>query len=486
VHNNLKLVTLLLGLIIIFSCEKSEDAVVALIDDYEITLKDFRVAYLEVIKKPDKSDNRELREAFLDELIHRHLLAEKARDAQMDQDEKFRYKKNAFRNKCLRDAHYQVVIKPNVAYEEDLVREVFIYSKEQRKIKHVYFENFSDAERAYEYLNNGGDFYILAKSVYRDSALSESGGDLGWVFWDQMEFDMAMIAFRLKPGNYSEPVKSSYGYHILKLENYRINPLITEDDYYRHIQDTRNMVETRLGEKIAYEYVDKMMESVNIKVNPPMLKLVGERLADVFQREPSKLDGMSMMQLNPDEQRKIEDVIWEWRNEEILYLDGEAMTMGEFISNLVYVPYAEIRRSYKTALNFIARDAQLTREAIELGLDESSEEVKRKTRIFENYLLQIAMRRQIISLVSVSDNEIEARYKELTAGKNIPEQDWRQFADELRPGIERMKKSRAVGEYLAKLKKSVHIEKNLQPIHEYYDQFSFNARADSTTKTVIP
>jgi len=300
-----------------------------------------------------------------------------------------------------------------------------------------------------------------------------------------MEFDMAMAAFRLKPDEYSKPVRTTHGYHILKLENYKVNPLITEDDYQMHISDSRNMIETRLGEKIAFEYITNMMTDVDIKVNSELLRMVGERLTNVFEREPSQLDQMNIIQLSTDQQRKLDDLLWDYRNEEIVYLDSVPMTVGEFISNLSYVPYAATRRSYKTALNYAIRDAQLTKEAVELGLDKSSEDVERRTRVFKEYVLQIAMRGKIISSVTITDEEIEKHYKELTRGKNIPEQDWRQFADELRPQLERMKKSRAVSDYITELKKSVRIEKNTHPIHDYYDQFSINARTDSVRKTVI-
>jgi parvulin-like peptidyl-prolyl isomerase len=454
------------------ACSDREANIVAKIDEEEITLDEFRLAYVEVIKQPNKFDSPEMREAFLDELIHRRILAKKAQAYNLDQNERFQLRSKAFFNKCLRDAHFEAAIKPMIEIDEQLLREVYIYTREQRKIKHIFFNGLSDAQQAYNYLVQGGNFENLARGQFSDSTMQQTAGDLGWVHWDQMEFDMAMAAFRLKQvGAYSKPVRSSFGYHIIMLESFKLNPLITEEEYSRDLFNTSKIVETRLGEKIALQYVEKMMQEVKVKVNAQMLQVVGEKLQRILNRDPSLFDQMRTIQLTAMEQTSMEDRLWEWRNEPLIYIDDRVMTVGEFVSNLAYLPYHALKRSYKTALDFVIRDAQITHEAQELGLEHKSDKVSIRTKIFEDYQLNVAMRRKILSEVTVTRDDIQKRFKQLTLGKNSAEQDWSQHIDVLREQLLREKRSTAVAQYLEELRTSFVIEKNSKPIHDFYERY---------------
>ncbi|MEO8294700.1 MAG: peptidylprolyl isomerase [Gemmatimonadota bacterium] len=71
-------------------------------------------------------------------------------------------------------------------------------------------------------LRAGGDFAQAAKRFSEDPASKEKGGDLGWFRRGNMIAEFEREAFRLKPGVISEPVESSFGYHIIQVQ--RIQP----------------------------------------------------------------------------------------------------------------------------------------------------------------------------------------------------------------------------------------------------------------------
>ena len=459
-------------LIILFSfCTRRQDPIVARFGSHEISLDEFRLAYLEVIKRPTAFDSRELREAFLDEMVNRRLLAEQARQLNLDEDELFQLKSEAFHNKCLREAHYRHVIEPKVQIDEALLKETFQYTKEQRHIKHLFFKDKTSAESAYALLQNGVSFDEMAKHVFPNTALAKSGGDLGWIYWDQMEYDMAMQAFRMKPGEISKPVRSSHGYHILQVVDWKRNLFLSEEDFGKQREKISYLLKAKIGEKLAFQHIEKMMKNLDIKVRPKELEIVGKHLERLFSGLSNDSTKISESQIFPEEIDSVGTTVWNIRHRPLFIIDGKPVTVGQFICNLPYLPSSIIRKSYKTALDYSIRDFQLTRAAKKLNLGQTSKEVKIKSKLFDEYLLQIMLRKQTIDNIKVTEDEVIHKYQELsgnTREKEIPESHKAVIARM----ILRDKKATEVPKLIEKLRKGLDIQKHVEPIHSYYDNLS--------------
>ena len=99
----------------------------------------------------------------------------------------------------------------------------------QRRISHILIEFNDDeslaktqAQAVLSRLNQGEDFAVLAKEVSSDTFSGENGGDLEWLEPGIMEesFDEAALAL-VNIGEISQLVKTSFGYHVLKLTDYK-------------------------------------------------------------------------------------------------------------------------------------------------------------------------------------------------------------------------------------------------------------------------
>jgi len=459
------IVVLFIFISLTFNCSKQKDPIVAHFGEHSITLDEFRIAYLEALKQPKAIDSRQLRELFLDELINRRLLAEEARRQGLSKNDGLQLQVEAYNNKCLRDEHYQQVIEPRVKIDDDLLSEVYRFTREQRRIKHLFFETKAQADSASKLLQRGASFEALAKIVFKDTSLANSGGDLGWVNWDQMEYDLAMTAFRQDLNAISQPVRSSYGYHILKIVDRKRDPFITEEEFQKDRENISYLLKTKIGEKIASGYIDEMMKGAKVQVRSDALRFVGEKLQQLLSRSPRDT---SQVNLTPEEIEPVAVSLWDMRNEPMIFIDDQTITIGQFISNLSYIPRTALKKSYKTVLDYAIRDFKLTQEAKSMGLEKKSATVQFKTNLFEEFRLQIMLRKQIIDSIKITDAEVRQKYSELVADKNlkIP---FHEYRDVLARQILAERKANEVPDRIEKLRQGLKIKKNVALIHDYYD-----------------
>jgi Parvulin-like peptidyl-prolyl isomerase len=84
------------------------------------------------------------------------------------------------------------------------------------KCSHILVKKQSEAIAILERLKNGESFANLAKQLSIDKAIGKKGGDLGFFGRGMMVKPFEDTAFKLEKGQISEPVKTEFGYHIIK------------------------------------------------------------------------------------------------------------------------------------------------------------------------------------------------------------------------------------------------------------------------------
>lgn len=85
-------------------------------------------------------------------------------------------------------------------------------------LEHILVKTEDDAKKVKARLDKGEDFAKVAKEVSQDTGSKDKGGDLGYVNYvdSGMDSDFMAAAIKLKKGQVSDPVKTQYGYHIIK------------------------------------------------------------------------------------------------------------------------------------------------------------------------------------------------------------------------------------------------------------------------------
>ena len=161
------------------------------------------------------------------------------------------------------------LLEPNISITEEDQKEYFEKNKEdfnqQKEVKarHILVEDEEMALEIEKKLAAGEDFGELAKEYSTDPGSSENGGELGFFGRGQMVPEFEEAAFSLKAGEISPPIKTDYGYHIIKVED------VKEERKAIYEEHKENIKEMIFQEKFpeAYEtWIQDKFEKYEIEI----------------------------------------------------------------------------------------------------------------------------------------------------------------------------------------------------------------------------
>ncbi|MEC4200625.1 peptidylprolyl isomerase PrsA [Bacillus paralicheniformis] len=161
----------------------------------------------------------------------------------------------------------QKAAKDNIKVTDDDVKEYYDGLKGKIHLSHILVKEKKTAEEVEKKLKKGEKFEDLAKE-YSTDGTAEKGGDLGWVGKDDnMDKDFVKAAFALKTGEISGPVKSQFGYHIIKKDEERGKYEDMKKDLKKEVQEQKQNDQTELQ-----SVIDKLVKDADLKVKDKELK----------------------------------------------------------------------------------------------------------------------------------------------------------------------------------------------------------------------
>ncbi|OGI46233.1 MAG: hypothetical protein A2151_02755 [Candidatus Muproteobacteria bacterium RBG_16_65_34] len=209
---------------------------------------------------PDK--DKELKVAR-DELIDRALLAKHAVDSGLDREPDVHFRLKQTRVNILAQAVINNYLKDRPVTDEDTKKrfqqEFEQTDKNEYRVRHILVKTEDEAKDLLAQLHKGAAFAALAKQKSTDLFSKDKGGDLGWINQGMgfvPEFFSAVAAMR--KGDISKaPVKSDFGWHVMKLEDTRALKLPTYEQFVANPQ-----AQDRLRRKIQEERINALLKEL--------------------------------------------------------------------------------------------------------------------------------------------------------------------------------------------------------------------------------
>ena len=238
------------------------DPVVAKVNGVDIHESDVALAEEEVGASLPQDATPEARRNYLvTHLIDMILLSRAAEEQGVSGSDDFKRRFAAMRTKLLAGLMLRQIAQKNVSEQamhkvyDDAVKQMG--EEQEVRARHILVESEDQAKAVLADLKKGTDFAELAKQKSKDPAAAD-GGDLGYFTKDQMVPEFADAAFKLDKGKISDPVKTAFGWHIIKVEDKRKKPLPTYDQ-------VKDQLATVVAQQSQAELVNKLRTQAKIE-----------------------------------------------------------------------------------------------------------------------------------------------------------------------------------------------------------------------------
>ena len=244
------------------ACAQSTDPVVAKVNGVEIKASDLAIAEEEIGQNMPPMPPEGKRDYLVRYLSDMILVAKAAEDKKIADDAEFKRRLAYVRNKLLMESLLHTEAK--AAVTDAAMKQVYddatkqMTGEQEVHARHILVESEDEAKAVAAELKKGTDFAELAKQKSKDPGAAAEGGDLGYFTKDQMVPEFAETAFKLEKGQLSEPVKTQFGWHVIKVEDKRERPVPP-------FEQVKDQIQTFVMRKAQSEMISKLREGAKIE-----------------------------------------------------------------------------------------------------------------------------------------------------------------------------------------------------------------------------
>ncbi|MEX1055294.1 MAG: peptidylprolyl isomerase [Rhodothermales bacterium] len=239
--------------------------VLALVEEEPIFAAAFQDRYGEYLLRTGAADNVRLRDGVLQQMINDRLIVLDARAAGIETSDAYTEELSRMREKTLIETYLSREILNAVEITEEDVEEAFIRINTTITARHLYAATIEEAEALRDRLASGESFETLAREVFVDTALANSGGSIGSFTFDEMDPDFEDAAFALAVGEISRPVRTVQGYSVIQVTDRFTKPILTEMDFAARRPKLQQFVLSKEISQARSHFVRGLSVELNIR-----------------------------------------------------------------------------------------------------------------------------------------------------------------------------------------------------------------------------
>jgi peptidyl-prolyl cis-trans isomerase C len=238
------------------------DKPVANVNGMPITEQELALAAEDLTERLGQLTEAQKRDQLVSYMADLKVGAKAAEDAKLADSPEFKRRLAYYRDKVLLDEYLAQEAKKAVTPEA--ARKLYdettkaLKPEEEVRARHILVEEEAQAKAALARVRKGEDFAKVAIELSKDPGSGKEGGDLGFFAKDRMVAPFAEAAFNLKAGDVSEPVKTQFGWHVIKVEEKRTKPLPKFDD-------VKGEIETYLVRKAQQDVILALRDKAKVE-----------------------------------------------------------------------------------------------------------------------------------------------------------------------------------------------------------------------------
>jgi len=367
-------------------CGSSEVKTLADVGGYEIQTDEFQ-DYYKNFRFPyaTPQDEFDKKMELLDSLITKRLLIQAAYEKGIDQLEEISRVVLANKDRFLLDILYLRKILDKATVTEAEMKDYHNHLQHKVRASHILVKDLDTANALSERIMNGESFDQLAYEYSIDPSAKRNRGDLGYFTWGSMVDEFQEAAFSMEPGEMSPPVKTQFGFHIIKVVDKQPNELFS--DYETMKPSIEGQLKMRKMNQLTVAFLDEVKEKVNIQIETSTCEYIMHKRENLY--PPQILENL------PKNDFDLEQLDRSERELILATWNGGQITLIEYLNSIKQYPHNS-RPNFDnydslTTFVFIIKSSDiLTMEANGMGLENDSE-YKRKIKLFKEYNMASVM-----------------------------------------------------------------------------------------------
>ena len=401
-----------------------EEQVVAKVGDYIIYESEFneRFDFSAHPKLMQKSDQLEAKKEFLKQLIAEKLLSLDAKEKGYDTLKVITDIITPLENMFVRDALYSHEIKDKISLKPVELREGIERIKKNLSVGFIFSKNENESRQLYNSLLSGGSFDSLM------SLRPEAKDNPKEITFGTMEKSFEDSLYKLKPGEFTQPISTTDGHYILKVFEIKNNTEIKNEEMM--VEDVRRIISTRAEQKLYLDFYQNFFNDTRITADKEIFELFIDGFVPAFQKKYPEEDKdlVNKYHLNGVEVTSILNTLSaDLKLKKFIGIKNKIIMPDYFLNQLSHTGFyvrditeKNIRASLSSYIRKFIEDELLTLHGLQQNLG-NSPDVKKYIGMWKDSYLSKLLMTGMFDSVKVSEQEAYSIYEQNEWKEEVPD-----------------------------------------------------------------